>query len=241
MVCFLSCLGITNKHKRRKSSKKIQPTFNKVAGKYTPLDCRIPDEPHSQTRNTRKDSQALKVKKKVSFNLNVQIYEPLRQESINYDFSSDGLEKLDSEYPSDYRYYSCRDSFDDDVDDDIRLDESDLEEEEIDEEEDGFGNENELILGQGDNGRTRSSEYLDCVLKPVENLTQWKAVKGISLKKNQKENIRGRDEEGEKPSIPNPVSDPLKCKQHQNKRIPLQVDASLSNWLISAENKPLCA
>ncbi|VFQ63321.1 unnamed protein product [Cuscuta campestris] len=135
MVCFLSCFGIQKKHKQRKPANKTQ-RLDTVEGKYLPLDFRKSGEPDPKTRfsrNARRGSLADKIKKKVTFNLDVKIYGPLQQEEIDSYFSDDGQEKSESEYPSDYRYYSCRDSFDGD---DIKLDESDIEEEYIDEGDD---------------------------------------------------------------------------------------------------------
>ncbi|VFR01544.1 unnamed protein product [Cuscuta campestris] len=234
MVCFLSCFGIQKKHKQRKPAKKTQRS-DTVEGKYLHLDFRKSGEPDPKTRfsrNARRCSLAEKIKKKVTFSLDVKIYEPLQQEEIDSYFSDDGQEKSEWEYPSDYRYYSCRDSFDDD---DIRLNESDIEEEDIDEGDDfdnGIESNNGCILIQGEERKSRvlfsgpgyiRDDRVNCVLKPMENLTQWKVVKAVEgtrfMKKNQK-----------KPSI--------NYKKIQNKSKPIQVDAILSNWSLPSEKKP---
>ncbi|XP_031111654.1 rRNA biogenesis protein rrp36-like [Ipomoea triloba] len=277
MVCFLACFGLTKKQRRRKPRNKTQPT-HQVQGRYVPLDSEKPEEPDSETRSdgsVSKESLAVKVKKKVSFNLNVKTYEPLHQEEIE----DDDEEKPKCEYPSDYRYYNCRESFDEE--DEIQLEESDLEDDEDIDDYDGDDEdytrddnednhhmlkqktENTAAVSGGDEPKSRvllsdscesnrntrnRSQYVNSVLNPVENLTQWKAVKARERErtqvKNQKENIRLEQEEDHKPAIAKSPSDPLSLCNKRNvsdfqpPSRDLQVDASLSNWLIWSENKP---
>ncbi|XP_019181492.1 PREDICTED: nuclear polyadenylated RNA-binding protein 3-like [Ipomoea nil] len=273
MVCFLACFGLTKKQRRRKPRNKTQPT-HQVEGRYVPLDSGKPEEPDSETRNdgsVSKESLAVKVKKKVRFNLDVKTYEPLHQEEIE-----DDEEKPEWEYPSDYRYYNCRESFDEE--DEIELEESDLEDDDDIDDYDGDDEdytrddneaqaevsekftktENTDAVSGGDdepksrvlvsdscesNRNTRNrSQYVNSVLNPVENLTQWKAVKAREQRertqvKNQKENIR-LEQEDHKPAIAKSPSDPLSLSNNKHNVSDLQVDASLSNWLLWSENKP---
>ena len=84
------------------------------------------------------------------------------------------------------------------------------------------------------NVRDRSA-YVHPVLNPVENLTQWKAVKakGASPLRPQKENFVLNQE--------SEVSFSFKSKTNQSKKSSQEVavDASLSNWLESSEATPI--
>ncbi|XP_030528121.1 nuclear polyadenylated RNA-binding protein 3 [Rhodamnia argentea] len=96
------------------------------------------------------------------------------------------------------------------------------------------------------NARDRS-EYIHSVLNPVENLTQWKAVKAKgtpSLPKQRKENL-SFDQEARMSFDATPaleeVSFSFKAKQNEPKKSTQEVpvDASLSNWLPSSVTKPI--
>ncbi|XP_073272028.1 uncharacterized protein [Primulina huaijiensis] len=92
-------------------------------------------------------------------------------------------------------------------------------------------------FGAKTNARDRR-DYVNSVLNPVENITQWKALKskGTScLLKPQKENLISYSERTRKPMSPGvrTRSDELK-KSNQE----VAVDASLSNWLVSPEITP---
>ncbi|KAJ8749084.1 hypothetical protein K2173_013691 [Erythroxylum novogranatense] len=94
------------------------------------------------------------------------------------------------------------------------------------------------------NVRDRSA-YVDSVLNPVENLSQWKAVKakGRVALRPQKENLRSDQEPlvsfGLEPGF-RELSFSFKSKSHQSKMSnqEIAVDASLSNWLSSSEHTP---
>lgn len=78
-------------------------------------------------------------------------------------------------------------------------------------------------LGMNRNARTRS-QYVYSVLNPVENLSQWKAVKAKGMppvKRLRKENV-ALEQQVEKPT-----------PQMQE----IAVDASLSNWLFSSDTR----
>ena len=86
----------------------------------------------------------------------------------------------------------------------------------------GFPEQEVKKNGNKRNVRDRSV-YVHPVLNPVENLTQWKAVKAKGtppLKQPQKENFKSKSDQ----------------PMYQNREI--AVDASLSNWLISSETTP---
>lgn len=99
-------------------------------------------------------------------------------------------------------------------------------------------------LGSKTNGRDRS-DYINSVLNPVENITQWKAVKskGTPLLKPQKENFANfeapRMSFSSEPTFGQAPSS-FKAKSHQLKiaNQEIAVDASLSNWLASPEVAP---
>ncbi|CAI9118080.1 OLC1v1019595C1 [Oldenlandia corymbosa var. corymbosa] len=153
MGCFLGCFGITKKKRRRKGGSKFESGASSY-GRYVPLDSDVAvkiDNADIQKSSADKiiyepkESTIAKVKKKVSFNLNVKTYEPLPKEDeetmwgydeeetagasmkfLNYE---DNLmsSKLGS-FPANYRYQNCRDTYDEE--DDIELDEIDLDDDE---------------------------------------------------------------------------------------------------------------
>ncbi|GMI66419.1 hypothetical protein like AT1G04030 [Hibiscus trionum] len=189
-------------------------------------------------------------RKKVTFDTNVKTYEHvLVDESADFDLHNEeeGGKKLQVEkgenlakpresenssdsssnsYPPNHRYQNCRES-DDEEDDELDYEESDLGDDEDDIEDDVGFNEGEAgeesIRGfpRGRDGDVHP------VLKPVENLDQWKAVKskGSTALKLQKENLSLEQEEPR-------VSTSLDRSEE------VSVDASLSNWLSSRETTP---
>ncbi|XVF62799.1 hypothetical protein PTKIN_Ptkin09bG0037300 [Pterospermum kingtungense] len=165
MGCFLGCFGISTKKKRRKQApNKILPGDSKLLS-YEPLDSSvssnldIPENPissDSQLSSKPKERSSIKIRKKVSFNLNVQTYEPIPdEETTTYQFlqsveeeeigkngadtgkgSLPSVSEGDSNslqmgsYPANYRYQNCRESYDEE--DEMTYGESDLEEEDDD-------------------------------------------------------------------------------------------------------------
>ncbi|KAM7521743.1 hypothetical protein LguiA_011645 [Lonicera macranthoides] len=110
----------------------------------------------------------------------------------------------------------------------------------------GFSDREIRPIGLNRNARDRSV-YVHPVLNPVENLTQWKAVKskGTLPLKLQKENFNADQEEprisfSSEPSFKQSSfsfksqSQQPKGSNHQE----IAVDASLSNWLVSSETTP---
>ncbi|KAE8735984.1 Detected protein of unknown function [Hibiscus syriacus] len=148
MGCFLGCFGISTKRKRRKPANRILPgPAESRLVSYEPLDSY--DSTKSQLSG-KAERQSAKIRKKVSFNLNVQTYEPITdEETTTYQFLqsveeeneknggevgkgslhffSDGvLSSLKtSVYPYNYRYQNCSDTYDEE--DEMIFEENDLE------------------------------------------------------------------------------------------------------------------
>jgi len=171
-------------------------------------------------------------------------------------------------YPSNHRYYNC--SYDNEEEDEIVYEESDIDEFDDDEFDEGYDwDDDESLENYGDaevcdensgqkedgmknqksndaelksnlSGRERSIN-MNSVLHPVENLTQWKAIKAkvAASKQRRKENVPS---EQKKSMLPAVLESSLKfspCVLESNtiQSKPLlqeiAVDASLSNWLVS--------
>lgn len=102
-------------------------------------------------------------------------------------------------------------------------------------------------IGLNRNARDRSV-YVHPVLNPVENLSQWKAVKSrgtLPLKPQQKENLAADEEVARisfssEPSFKQSSYSLHHQSNHQAKNLnkDIAVDASLSNWLVSSEITP---
>ncbi|XP_017217321.1 uncharacterized protein LOC108194890 [Daucus carota subsp. sativus] len=196
MGCFLTCFGYSsNRRKRRKSSIRIlcedhslQPEVITSTIRQDPLK----DKP--------KDSLSSKVRKKVSFNLNVKMYEPIpddemadcfsvynkieRQEQSGevMDKSRKSSSKLGCEgnlmgsemvlYPADYRYQNLSGSYDEE--DEISLEESDLGDEDEDD-YDGDSDEEdswESKDNEDDVWRTNEFEFIEQFYPRKDNVTR---------------------------------------------------------------------
>jgi hypothetical protein len=100
-------------------------------------------------------------------------------------------------------------------------------------------------VGSNPYARDRST-YVHPVLNPVENLTQWKAVKAKGtpplrpLKENLVSNEQPRVSFGSEPGFKE-LSFSFKSKTDQAKKSmqEVAVDASLSNWLVSSDMTPV--
>ncbi|KAH7573178.1 hypothetical protein JRO89_XS03G0084300 [Xanthoceras sorbifolium] len=306
MGCFLGCFGISSKRKRRKPANRVLPGDPRH-GSYEPLESSVSNSFDIREKNPissdselsskvkEKSIASIKVRKKVSFNLNVQTYELLSKDQTGYHSdeeeerekngadaakasvsavsgSDTSMSKMSS-FPSNYRYHNCIDSYDEE--DDMENIESDLEYDEEEDEEDDSGNEFDDEISRSEfleqlnsqsmaenksnnhmqlpastdselkpvesirNARDRS-QYVSPVLNPVENLTQWKAIKARTAptKHMRKENVALEQE----PSVPlslKPSSNlyPFNLESKYNQSEPLlqeiAVNASLSNWLAS--------
>ncbi|KAL9410976.1 hypothetical protein AB3S75_044701 [Citrus x aurantiifolia] len=306
MGCFLGCFGFSGKRRRRKPANKVLPGDHRL-GSYEPLDSSVSQLSCSDKKI--KEILSIKIGKKVSFNLNVQTYEPLKDDETAYRlsesdedemrekngerFANGSLSTTVSEekstgskmgpFPSNHRYQNCRDSYDDEEDEgDMAYIGSDLDEDDDadDEFEYDYDDENDIddqrisqseFLKQPKNQSVESpernitnnhmhkqlpastdgdpkrnardrSQYVNSVLNPVENLTQWKAVKARTAAAPQllrKEN-NALPQEAEVPSYLKTSSNlyPFNLAPNHNQSKPLlheiPVDASLSNWLASS-------
>ncbi|KDO54112.1 hypothetical protein CISIN_1g019325mg [Citrus sinensis] len=306
MGCFLGCFGFSGKRRRRKPANKVLPGDHRL-GSYEPLDSSVSQLSCSDKKI--KGISSIKIGKKVSFNLNVQTYEPLKDDETAYRLSEsdeDEMREKNGErfanrslsttvseekstvlkrgpFPSNHRYQNCRDSYDDEDDeDDMAYIGSDLDEDDDadDEFEYDYDDENDIddqrisqseFLKQPNNQSVESpernitnnhmhmqlpastdgdpkrnardrSQYVNSVLNPVENLTQWKAVKARTAAAPQllrKEN-NGLQKEAQVPSDLKTSFNlyPFNLAPNHNQSKPLlheiAVDASLSNWLASS-------
>ncbi|WCJ38181.1 hypothetical protein M5689_019255 [Euphorbia peplus] len=193
--------------------------------------------------------------------------EKQRQPHQSSSQDSSSVTSSSGSYPSNHRYQNCRDS-----DDELDYGESDVDADDEDEDDD-FDDDDGGVLEYDDtlveneklgsncktpvpdsslaekdvqpnpNARDRSA-YVNSVLNPVENLTQWKAVKakGTPPLNQQKENLTANQEP------PNPFSSEpgfrfsfKEKSEEQSKKSDneIAVDASLSNWLGSSESTPI--
>lgn len=234
-------------------------------------------------RHKPKEQLTSKIRKKVSFNLNVQTYEPI---STSYHFLKDEedekVEKRREEIEEgslstslsgsgssnlNYRYQNCRDFYDEE--DDIAFEDSDLDDYDLDDIDDngdgdsGIGSQRESKDGFSElldsssmssdkkdepveekaniSSGTNKTDFTHSVLKPVENLTQWRAAKAktaTSKHERKENNLMSRDSLPPF-GVPMPSSEPviLKERQQHNQAKPLlqeiTVDASLSTWISS--------
>ncbi|XP_017984350.1 PREDICTED: DNA ligase 1 [Theobroma cacao] len=173
-------------------------------------------------------------------------------------------------YPPNHRYQNCRESDNEDEDGELDYEESDLDDDEDDDYEDfddgavesrdmirgvrgvtekvdGLVQEEVKPIGLIRGVRDRSGN-VPPVLNPVENLTQWKAVKakGAPPPKLRKENLSLEQEEPRLSFSSDPsfkeLSFSFKSKSdHEPMKLDqeVSVDASLSNWLSSSETTPV--
>ncbi|KAK7268721.1 hypothetical protein RIF29_21429 [Crotalaria pallida] len=155
MGCFLACFGLSNKRKRRKTLYNVLGGHQKY-GNYQVLA--ITEKsiiPYSDIRDKdgcKEKNSVKRKKKKVTFNLNVQIFEPnptayqaldneeeenenktAEPEGRSSSFSTlgEGSAGLTMTYPSNYRYYNC--CYDEE--DEIGGEESDIEDYDDDEDD----------------------------------------------------------------------------------------------------------
>lgn len=171
---------------------------------------------------------------------------------------SDITSSSSGSYPSNHRYQNCRES-DDEVDDLTDCDESDLDDDDELLEEDYYsdGESYEAKLHKWDtkvyteeiadnvldieriqensaSGRDRSG-YVNAVLNPIENLTQWKAVKskGRTTTTIQTQSRKENDQEHKLNASFNLEPRVSETKKQGNQQV--AVDASLSTWLSSSQ------
>ncbi|KFK31049.1 hypothetical protein AALP_AA6G061800 [Arabis alpina] len=247
MGCFMGCFGLSSNKKRRNSIRKILPRDQRICS-YEPLHSsdttdfttvlHNPEDKISTSNLSFVEEEKKKTRKTVRFNLNVQTYEPILQE--NDDFSVDEMGKGErskgsssvidkkkpedsssiSVYPSNYRYHSCVDSFEEE-EDEIGYGESDLDDEDYYTDE-----ENDYEDDADDEDEEDEVFEVTPLLNPVENLAQWKAVKAkpVRVKQIMKENVVEADntdeDDQEKPLLKEII-----------------VNTSLSNWVASTTKR----
>ncbi|XP_031276650.1 death domain-associated protein 6 [Pistacia vera] len=188
MGCFLGCFGFSSKRKRRKPANKVLPGDPRH-GSYEPLDSSVSTHFDITENPASSDSQLsnrIKIGKKVSFNLNVQTYEPLSKEETVYHLpESHGEEEKEKSgaetakgslfsvsegnstaaktgsFPPNYRYQKLTDSYEDE--DDFEYNESDLDfdddyEGEEENEEEYYDDDDE---GEGEEEEENEEAYYD--------------------------------------------------------------------------------
>ncbi|XP_073282670.1 uncharacterized protein [Primulina huaijiensis] len=293
MGCFLACFGFKTKKKRRKS-RNISSSVEQSHGSYLALidsDVFIKldtTEKHntldSEIKEKPKEASISKIKNQVSFNLNVEAYEPIHNEEDINTFLSDSEEeeqtkwefntettslmatlhftqdsissRINKSYPQNHRYRNCStDEIYEEEDDGYEFeddlssyeDKGDNYNSENDEKNSIFrqnlGSKNEEIEGIGSDlyANDRKKHVLS-VLSPVENLSQWKAVKAkVAPPRHEKENaVLDHEYEPNTPKC-HPKEehslDPCALKNMKSLKVlgdqgrSVTVDASLSNWL----------
>lgn len=153
-----------------------------------------------------------KTRKRVRFDLNVQTFEPAlpsRYENYCSDDDEEGKGEpsksssvdmsSSSVYPPNYRYHNCVDSFEEE-EDELGYGESDLEDEDY-----YTDDENDYEDDADDEEEEEDYEDKDVtpLLNPVENITQWKAVKAkpARVKELMKENVEVVTDDQAKPLL----------------------------------------
>ncbi|KAK1437331.1 hypothetical protein QVD17_03122 [Tagetes erecta] len=254
MGCFLGCFGSSKDKKRRKQRyKAIRKDQHPKSQDLVQNDVSLvvddkPSNSFTELRGKIEEPLNLSTRKKVTFDANVTTYEhvqvydstesllernekgetfPKSGQTHSHPGSPEGAHVTNvGPYPQNHRYGNCLES-DDEIED---LDSEDENDDDglIDDEED-YDSE-ELIPIPSSESRIESS--LNPVLKPVENLTQWKALKS-----------KGTITQSPSPLNSNPQkenSSSNSCPfQPKNRNKETAVDASLSNWLVSSvKNTP---
>ncbi|KAI4345872.1 hypothetical protein L6164_012960 [Bauhinia variegata] len=269
MGCFFQCFGLSKKRKRRKTLYRVlAAAADQKHGNYQTLDSSLTVNlavkenaivPFSDIRDECKEKTSVKSKKKkVSFNLNVQIYQPHPNAYKILDSDDDeedgekenGYESATStmQYPSNHRYYNCKDGYDEeeeeshlfyDDDDDDDWDDGNAEDDEIE-----IGDQNtrrkeicdKSCSSMAEDRSQDRSQYMDSVLRPVENLTQWKAMKAkvaAKSKHKRKENVSS-EQKTSTHLLSEPYSNLSPFSLESKPLLPeIAVNASFSNWLIS--------
>ena len=153
-----------------------------------------------------------KTRKRVRFDLNVQTFEPAlpsRYENYCSDDDEEGKGEpsksssvdmsSSSVYPPNYRYHNCVDSFEEE-EDELGYGESDLKDEDY-----YTDDENDYEDDADDEEEEEDNDDKDVtpLLNPVENITQWKAVKAkpARVKELMKENVEVVTDDQAKPLL----------------------------------------
>ncbi|KAL5542336.1 hypothetical protein UlMin_010046 [Ulmus minor] len=279
MGCFLACFGVSKKRKRRKAAHKILAAGLRH-GSYLPLDSSTaiaglgseenPSKAESEPKQKLKEQKSLKIRKKVRFNLNVQIYEPIStayhilegeeeekmekngketaERSLSTSRSVKGVGINAGSFNLNYRYQNCRDWYDEE--DDIAFGDSDLDDDDEGEEDYDWESDidNHGIIRDGISEKSCSGEAVEekdnlstidnghnSVLKPVENLSQWRAAKAKAApdKQQSKENI-ALIQESQLPFTSKQSSAKAHCNHSRPLLQEIAVNSSFSSWLNTA-------
>ncbi|CAF1820786.1 hypothetical protein HID58_059263 [Brassica napus] len=227
MGCFMGCFGLSSNKKRRNSTRKILPRHQRICS-YELLHSSDPTDASTVADNPEKISSSnlrceveteeeekkgtKKTRKRVRFDLNVQTFEPAlpsRYENYCSDDDEEGKGEpsksssvdmsSSSVYPPNYRYHNCVDSFEEE-EDELGYGESDLEDEDY-----YTDDENDYEDDADDEEEEEDYEDKDVtpLLNPVENITQWKAVKAkpARVKELMKENVEVVTDDQAKPLL----------------------------------------
>ncbi|KAL4588029.1 hypothetical protein LXL04_000907 [Taraxacum kok-saghyz] len=230
MGCFLGCFGSSKDQKRKRQRYKVivgdqKPKIQNLLKADAALRQNIIETPSNSDPKPREKTEeplSLKRRKKVTFDTTVTTYEHIEV----YDSTESLLqknEKGDSEIKANnipnYRYGNCVES--DDEFEDLDSDD-DGDDEVIDDDDDKLSMWDSI---DSDINTDNKNGYAFSVLNPVENITQWQALKS-----------RGRAEK---------VLSFKGQKENLSLNKETLVDSSLSNWLITSEinarnKKPIC-
>ncbi|KAK6929719.1 hypothetical protein RJ641_003813 [Dillenia turbinata] len=168
MGCFLACFGFSKTRKCRRKSTRKSLSGEQRHGSYIPLDSIVTPK-HEKQENpinirenkAKEHSSSLKIRKKVSFNLNVEVYEPIQIDaSTDYWLESDEKKEdeadkeeeeslllcerdsyVGGDYPTNHRYQNWRDGCDEEDIESVLSDIDDLDYDE-DGDDDSINNEN---------------------------------------------------------------------------------------------------
>ncbi|EXC24413.1 hypothetical protein L484_003721 [Morus notabilis] len=192
-------------------------------------------EPISTSYHFLKDEEDEKVEKK---------HEEIKEGSLSTSLFGSGSSNLN------YRYQNCRDFYDDIAFEDSDLDDYDIDyiddnddeydgDSDIDSQrvsKDGMSSEKKVSSDEHAEEKAKisdKSDYAHSVLKPVENLTQWRAAKAKAATPSKQHQRK------ENNLLSQEFSEPLLVQERQprNQSKPLlqeiAVDSSLSSWLSS--------
>ncbi|TYG45167.1 hypothetical protein ES288_D11G153200v1 [Gossypium darwinii] len=253
MGCFLACFGSSKDRKNRKQRHKVQHRSQRNAGYIAQSTVSLeqssletPIKPVEEVRDGKAEEQLGSGSEEGGKKGKV------KEENLAKPRESQASsESSSSSYPPNHRYQNCRESDDEEEDEFDYDEESDLGDDEDDIEDyvgvdDGaLQSSDRSIHGLGRVTEEEESNPIGSVrgvgdgnvLKPVENLAQWKAVKakGSTPLKPQKENLSLEQEEPRLSS-----SFHRSSKEHSfSFSEEVSVDASLSNWLSSREATPV--
>ncbi|XP_030507607.2 uncharacterized protein LOC115722518 [Cannabis sativa] len=221
-------------------------------------------EPRHKTKEQQQEQKpSSKIRKKVRFNLNVQTYEPvstsydnfLEKEEEIHDEKMEILSTSKGSFNLNYRYRNCSDFYDEEEEEeDMAFEDSDLYDDDYynddDEEDDDYDGDDDIDIervshtssekkviscentdGEKINSTTTS---LHSVLKPVENINQWREAKAKTapLKQQRKENIQLFRQSSSSCLSQQQQKQPF---DYQSKPLlqEIAVDSSLSSWLTS--------